>query len=213
MLPRPMSPVIFAGENSMVSLYEDDGAVLTASASFWRSSWSAAGSGNGLFLWAGPAQGSDGDGVRLILADNIPLAGMVTDRFNRFFAGFGERGRAGIVPRSARFVHVSEGRRRHRVVAVASSVTVELEWRDATDGALTLFDNTSDPGQAYDVSSVICHCRDGAIHIDGTALPGRVIGNDELIRKGGTGHEPGYRSAFLAFSETWVQRDGPSRWG
>lgn len=207
-----MRPVVFAGENSMVDLYVADGAVKIASASYWRCTWSAAGEGNGLFLWSDPVDGRDGPGVRLILADNIPLAETINTRFNRHFAGFGERGFAGIVPLPARFTQIPEGRRRHRVVAVAGSVTVELEWREASEGALTFFDNTSDPDQAYDVSTVICHCRHGAISIDGTNRPGRVIGNDDIIRHGGTGHEPGYRSAFVALSETWVQRDGPSRW-
>ena len=212
MLLQPMRPVIFAGENSMVSLYDESGARMTASASFWRATWSTDGEGHVLFLWSDhPGQG-DGADLRLILADNIDLGDMVNRRFTRYFAGFEERGFTGIVPMPARFTQLAEGRRRHRVVAVAGSVTVGLEWRDAAAGALTFFDNTSDPDQAYDVSSVICPCARGTISVDGIDLPGRVIGNDELIRHGGGGHEPGYRSAFLAFSETWVERDGPSRW-
>ena len=211
-MPERMRPVVFAGENSMVNLYSQDGSVMAASASFWRSTWSDAGDGHVLFLWSDPVDDRDGAGVRIILTDNVALATLVNTRFNRHFAGFGQRAFAGMMALPARFTQLAEGRRRHRLLAIAASVTVELEWRHADDGALTFFDNASDPDRAYDVSSVICHCQDATIQIDGAELSGRVIGNEDLIRNGGAGYEPGYRSAFLAFSETWVERDGPSRW-
>lgn len=208
-LPR-IGPVTLAGENSVIWLH-DERARMVAAASYWRADWSPAGSGSTLFLWADDGDPSDRAGVRLILTDNPGLARFIDLRFNRFFPGCAERGFGTITPEIARFSRADDGERWNRLTAVGAATAVELEWRGAAPGQLSFFDNTSDPGRAYDVTSVICHCDDARILVGGQPVAGRVIGNEELIDAGGDGHEPGYRSAFLAFCETWVERDGPSR--
>ena len=61
------------------------------------------------------------------------------------------------------------------------------------DAALSHFDGQSGP-ERFDITTVICPCRDGAIIVNGRQLPGEVR----------VPEDPMASSAFLAFSETWV---------
>ena len=53
------------------------------------------------------------------------------------------------------------------------------------------------PGEHFEITTVICPCRDGTIIVNGTRLPGEVR----------VPEDPMASSAFLAFSETWVARE------
>ena len=68
---------------------------------------------------------------------------------------------------------------------------------DRCPDALEIFDNRSG-AEPYDVSAVICPCRRGSIAVDGVPLRGEV-----RVPSGESAS-----SAFLAFSETWVAREG-----
>ncbi|HMO59888.1 MAG TPA: hypothetical protein PKC19_21250, partial [Roseiflexaceae bacterium] len=106
-------PVIFAGENHMITLFEPGQAEPIAAASVWRCSYSAQGEGFVLCLWHTPDQsGSTRLAAQGIYSDNMPLAIMVRDRFNQYFAGFDARGFARIEPQPARFQQYGEGMRR-----------------------------------------------------------------------------------------------------
>jgi hypothetical protein len=188
-------PVIFAGENHMINLFAVGGEEPIASASLWRCTYSAHGEGFAFFFWHTADQtGAESLPPAAIYADNAAMACMVRDRFNQYFAGFGERGIASVAPQPARFQQLGEGRRRHRIVCSAATHTIELCWREVFDAALEIFYNTSGP-DPYDVSAVICSCAAASITIDGTVLRGEVRAPAGASRS----------SAFLAFSETWVE--------
>jgi hypothetical protein len=131
---------------------------------------------------------------RVIYADNPSLGRMIASRFNQYFEGFRDRGYAALDPMPAQFTQRGEGSRRHRIVCRAQAVTIELLWQEMLDAGLEIFYNTSGP-IPYNVSAVICHCARGGITANGAPAQGTVK------------RIPGetYSSAFLAFSETWVE--------
>ncbi|MFO7171175.1 MAG: hypothetical protein DIU80_024360 [Chloroflexota bacterium] len=189
-------PVIFAGENHLITLYRPGGNEAVAGASCWRCTYSAHGEGFVLAMWCDPrAAGAPGLPQTSVYADNAAMGRMVMARFNQYFAGFQGRGLAEMEPQPARFFQQADGRRLHRITCVAADVSIELLWQEIFDAALEIFDNRSGP-EPYDVSAVICPCRRGTIAVNGAALRGEV-----RVPAG-----PSASSAFLAFSETWVAR-------
>lgn len=188
-------PVIFAGENHMITLHLAGTQTPILSASCWRCTYSEHGEGFVLLIWHDPAQSGLAQlPPDVIYADNAAMARMVAERFGQYFEGFRGRGVATREPVPARFVQQGDGRRSHRIACMAGEITIELVWREMLDTNLEIFYNTSGP-IPYDVSAVICHCAHGAIQVNGAPSQGEV-------------HQPAgetYSSAFLAFSETWVQ--------
>jgi hypothetical protein len=175
--------VQFAGENHMITLFDEQGAAC-ACASLWRASYSPAGCGAALFLWHGAH--------RVLLSDAPALACHVRDRFNRYFAGFAERGFATLAPTAGQ-VTITTGQPTPWRASWHSAVgTIELWWDDIFEAAFERFDNTSGP-QRYAVSAVISNCRAAGIVIDGQPLAGAI----------GVPAGESLSSGFLAFSETW----------
>lgn len=194
--------VILCGENPGLALHEPGTGRIVANASYWRCTYSAHGEGNVLVLWV-----EAGDAVILpgaIYADNAPLARFVVGAIVQHFETFRDRGLAELEPRQARFTQDFGGRRYHRVTCQAEGTSIELLWRDVREYQLRHFPNNREFGVAgdrvYDVTTVICPCADGQIAIDGQLVPG-VVRID-------TNKEPAESSAFLAFSETWVESQG-----
>jgi hypothetical protein len=187
-------PVIFAGENHLISLYlpgEDD-AVLRVSC--WRCTYSAQGEGF-VLAWAcdGAIPGFPTLPKRAVYSDNTAMARLVMGQLNEHFAGFA--GVAALEPQPARFIQMGDGQRMHRITCLCAGQSIELLWQDVFDAALEIFDNRSGP-VPYDVSAVICPCRYGSVALDGVALNAEIRVPDGYSAS----------SAFLAFSETWVAR-------
>jgi hypothetical protein len=190
-------PVIFAGENHLITLYRPGSDAAVAGISCWRCAYSEHGEGFVLALWCDP------EAIQMpnlpptaVYTDNEAMGRMVMKRFNQYFAGFENRRLTEIEPEPARFMQQADGRRLHRITAVTADLSIELLWREVFDAALEIFDNRSGP-EPYDVSAVICPCRHGAISVNGLPLRGEV-----RVPAGESAS-----SAFLAFSETWVARE------
>jgi hypothetical protein len=84
-------PVIFAGENHMITLFAAGSDQAIVSMSCWRCSYSAYGEGFVLFVWSDPPA-SNHLAANAIYSDNAALARMVATHFNQYFAGFDQRG-------------------------------------------------------------------------------------------------------------------------
>lgn len=190
-------PVVFAGENPMITLYHTDTEEAIAGISLWRCTYSAQGEGFALALWCDPvAVGMPELPATAVFADNAAMARMVMTRFNQYQDGYQGRGLADIEPEPARFGQQFDGARLHLITCAAQEVNIELVWSDVLDTALSCFDNPKSPDRPehFEITTVICPCRDGAIIVNGTRLPGKVR----------VAEDPMDSSAFLAFSETWV---------
>lgn len=182
-------PVIFAGENHLITLYRPTSDEPLVWTSCWRCTYSEHGEGAVLFMRCE----RDDLPPLAIYSDNPPLARMVAGLFNQYFDGFRDLGLATLEPLPASFHRTADGVTRYQITCTAETTVIELVWHEAFDAALEIFDNTSGP-IPYDVSAVICPCRNGAIIANGIPLAGEVrspIGASAS-------------SAFLAFSETWV---------
>ena len=190
-------PIVFAGENHMLTLYKPGSEEAIAGISCWRCTYSAHGEGFALALWCNP-EAADISELPLvsIFADNVDMARMVMIRFNQYFIGYKNLGLADIVPQQARFVQQFDGQRLHRVTSASANWTVEVQWRDVFDASLEYFDNHSG-SERFDVTTVICPCHSGAIIINGQPIPGEVRSPE--------GEKTS--SAFLALSETWIARE------
>ncbi len=198
-------PVIFAGENHLITLYRSGSDAAMVRTSCWHCTYSDHGEGTVLVMRIDQEATSRHDLPPLaVYADNPALARMITARFNQYFDGFRDLGLAALAPQSAQFIQYPNGRRSHRIVCTSGAQVIELVWEDMFDAALELFYNTSGP-IPYDVSAVICPCTRGIVLVNGTPLPGetRVPAGDSAS------------SAFLAFSETWVgtqPESAPTAW-
>jgi hypothetical protein len=193
-------PVLFAGENPMITLYRPGTEEAIAGISLWRCTYSAHGEGFGLALWCDPvAIGMPDLPATMVFADNAVMARMVMTRFNQYQDGYQGRGLADIAPEPARFGQQFDGQRLHRITCAAHGVSIELVWSDVLDAALSYFDSPKRPDhpEDFEITTVICPCRDGAIIVDGTRLPGEVRVPEDAMAS----------STFLAFSETWVARE------
>lgn len=187
-------PVLFAGENHMITLYGPSLESAVASISCWRCNSSAYGEGFTLALWCDPAAiGIPGMPTTAVFTDNAAMSRMVMSRLNQYFEGYERRGLAELDPTMARFSQQFGGKRFHRILCTSDTWAIELEWRDVIDVALEVFDNDSGP-ERFDVSAVICPCREGSISVNGVPMQGRIRPADSDVNS----------SAFLAFSETWV---------
>jgi hypothetical protein len=187
-------PVLFAGENHMITLFRPGSDAIAISLSCWRCTYSEHGEGWVLVVWNdADASGLGALPPRAIYADNAALGRFVVARFNQYFDGFRDQGYADLDPQPARFSQQGEGSLRHRITCVTDAVTIALAWQEMLDGGLEIFYNTSGP-IPYDVSAVICHCAHGSIAVNGQLAAG------EVKRIAGET----YSSAFLAFSETWA---------
>jgi hypothetical protein len=198
---RYLRPVVFAGENPNLTLYRPAGGappVMVVAASFWRCTWSPAGTGSVLVVWADPAASGLGENApRAVWADNEPLGRLVTGRFVRHFVEFRGRRIAETAPRPADFAARSGHDGSLSVTCTAGGQRIELAWRAAEDPYLRAAEEPYGD-VAYHVSSVLRPCGQADVAVDGRRLPGRPL-RSELD---GQPHS----SAFLAHSETWVQR-------
>jgi hypothetical protein len=101
--------------------------------------------------------------------------------------------------RPARFFQESDSRRYHRVVCHGEDRAIELVWREVLDRQLLQVANMAlGPGH-FDLATVICPCNAATVTIDDTPIPGEVRTSTNAAGLPSS-------SAFLAFSETWVER-------
>jgi hypothetical protein len=189
-------PVVFAGENHLITLFRPGGDQVVAAISCWRCTYSEHGEGYVLVVRSdSAAAGPDVLPSRAVYSDNAALGRMVVSNFNQYFDRFRDCGFAELEPQPARFLQQADGRRLHRITCTTGAASIELLWQDVLDAALEIFYNTSGP-LPYDVSAVICICARASISVNGKPVTGEVRRPD-----GGSAS-----SAFLAFSETWVAR-------
>jgi len=108
-------PVVFAGENHMITLYRSDHEESIAGISCWRCTYSEYGNGFTIALWCDPATVELPDLPPVaVFADNPAMGTMVMTRFNQQF----------------------DGRRLHRITCLADKWSIEMLWQDVLDASL-----------------------------------------------------------------------------
>ena len=132
--PIEQRGVMIAGENPMIVLYRPGSDDIVAIASVWTASWSPAGEGRALVIWADPdATGLGALAPVGIFTDNADLARYVWANFYNDYAPIHGRGIEDTPLRTARFTEQADGQRLHRISCTAGTTTIELEWRDVVE--------------------------------------------------------------------------------
>ncbi|HYI24341.1 MAG TPA: hypothetical protein VD767_02935 [Thermomicrobiales bacterium] len=186
--------VMIAGENPMIVLYRPGSDDLVAIASVWTASYSPAGEGRALVIWADPDATGLGDLSPVgIFTDNADLARYVWANFYNDYEPIKGRGIEETPVRPARFTELSDGQRLHHISCTVGSTTIELEWRDVIEVSQVVTYPTG-----YEVSVIAAPCAKATITVDGIQATGEI-------------HQPeGWfgSSAILAFAETWIAIEG-----
>jgi hypothetical protein len=190
--------VVFSGENPGLTLYKPGTDEIVVAASFWRSVYSGAGDGNALLIWVSPDAAIGSVSGTRIYADNAGMARIVAERFTGNFENFRDRGFASAEPMQSRFFQEGDGRWYHRVVANNGDDVIELSWWSVLQHELVQRADFELGSSRYDLATVICACEHAAISINNQPVTGdvRVTRTDDDVKS----------SAFLAFSETWLER-------
>ncbi len=188
--PYETRGVKIAGENPMIVLYRPGGDEVVAIASMWTSTWSEAGQGRALVIWADPEATGLGDLAPVgIFTDNPELAAFVWSNFYNDYDPIHGRGIEEAPVRDARFTEQADGRRLHRISCISGATTIELEWRDVVE----LFHAVTYP-TGYEVSVVAAPCADASIAVNGQRAMGEIHRPEGWFKS----------SAMLAFAETWI---------
>lgn len=191
--------VVFSGENPGLTLMRPGTDERVAAASYWRCVYSEHGEGNALLIWADP----DGSGLgelapHAIYTDNPGVAKLVTERFTRHFGGFSDLGFENMETTFARFTQDSDSRWYHRVVCNDNSQIIELTWWDVQDYQPVNNAGYELGGTSWQLMTLICPCASAKIEVSNQAAQGEPrVTHDDNGRPSS--------SAFLAFSETWVE--------
>ncbi|MEO7911894.1 MAG: hypothetical protein ABIV47_19790 [Roseiflexaceae bacterium] len=190
-MPDIKRPVMFCGENPAVTLYAPNSQRIVAAASYWHCTWSAYGSGHALIFWQTPEVLSNG-----IYTDNLPLARMLAETLTQFFPEFRTIPVTRLPYLPAQCAHDSDGAQRYTVNCTTSQTSLRLEWADPLDHKQIYWPQFPAGPLFFDLTTVICPCRQATITINGAPLLGEVQTSDA------NGWPAS--SAFLAFAETWV---------
>lgn len=193
------SGVVFSGENPDLTLYKPGTDQVIATLSYWRCVYSAHGEGNALLIWVDPEASGLGDKApHAIYTDNAPMAKLVAVNFTQFFTEHRKLGWDTAEPIYARFFQESDSRWYHRVVCNTGDDVIELQWWDVLTQMMRYEPDSQLGPNRWDLHTVICPCASGSISINNTPINGEVHSS--------TAGEQPESSAFLAFSETWVER-------
>lgn len=191
--------VIFSGENPGLVLFKPGTDQIVAAASYWRCVYSEHGEGNALIIWSDPeSSGLGSNAPHAIYTDNPGVARLVADRFTQHFDRFKDRGFGSMETRHARFFQESDSRWYHRVVCNSGYDVIELTWWDVLDCQMVNQQDRQLGPTKWDLATVICPCASATIQVANVPVDGEVQATTD-------GEKP-TSSAFLAFSETWVER-------
>jgi hypothetical protein len=187
-------PVFFSGENPAMTLYIPGTEEVSAVASYWYCTDSPHGLGHALILWL--ADETTGIGHGGVFTDNLELAKVLVSKLARHFPEF-ENIPVDTLPYiDARCEHTYNGTS-YQAICRSVDTQVELDWVDVLDRKQVNWPGFPTGETAYDLTTVICPCREGHIQVNGKAVDGEVQtlkADDGFFRS----------TAFLAFAETWI---------
>ncbi len=194
--------VLFCGENPQIILM--DGETVTAALSYWRCTYSPYGEGQALLLMLNEANATQtGLASHTIFTDNPALGRYVTDAFNRHFDDWQSPAWLTATPIPARFAVEVDSRRYQRLACFSENLHLVGEWLDVATHELRVFEDMNNGtmgvngDEHFDVSTVICLCRNGRISVNDKLLSGQAVSFEKEGRL--------RSSVFLAFSEVWTK--------
>lgn len=196
--PYTSGEVDWTGENPGIYLKSDPAGDWTSLLCFFRITWSPAGIGHALVLLEDPS-GADPAG-NMVLTDNEPMARFLVDGFMSHFAAF--RGRPLLKTLAYKPLDAvrrgGDTRTSYSEFVTAPGMEVELRWGGlGTPYAVDYHPEQGATGK-HQMYSLFIDSDDAAAFVNGRRLPGAVQPRPVHGRES--------RSAFLAFSETWIRK-------
>lgn len=195
--PYTTGTVDWTGENPGLYLKDDPAGPFLSLASLFRVTWSPHGIGHALVLMEDP-EGTRPGAANLCLTDNEKLARWLVAEFIAHFGAF--RGRPALATLPFKpldsVTRVGDSRSAYGEDIAGSGMKVELRWGAlGTPYAVDMATDLTATGR-HQMYSLFVDSEDASITVDGRRLPGRVVPRPVAGRES--------RSAFLAFSETWI---------
>ena len=204
-LDSPIHPgrVAWTGENPGILLKQDPDGPWTSIALFFRVFWSPAGRGTALLLYQNPNVADSLPAVHnIMLSDNEPMAQFLLDTFIGKLAAFSEAPAFSAlqhVPITESYVE-GDPHSRYSEIVKAENIQIELHWDDLGKPVALELPAELTGGKEHEAYNVLVESRNPEIRLNGTSLPGKPVPRVQA------GIET--TSAFLYFSETWIDPTG-----
>jgi hypothetical protein len=192
-------PVAWSGENPGIYLKEREDGPWTSLATFFRVVVSPHGRGHAAVVMLDPTGTGTADRPNFCVTDNEPLARYLIDDFVVHFGAFKGNPALATLPLLPAAVWRSEGDARStwREIVQGPDLDVTLEWSGLGDTFLAAVPPAHTPTGAHDLYTVFVTASGARIVVNGVEGGGQPIPRLSFGRPGA--------SAFLAFSETWVE--------
>jgi len=196
----PVNPnrVEWSGENPGIYLKETADGPWTALALYFKVVISPRGRGKGIVVLANPDKAAGVAANNFCITDNEKMMRWLIQDYGRHFASF--KGKVGLEAMS--YLPMDEADTSGDAIESYAETmngggkSVELRWSGLGKPYCVDVPPTQSGTGKHQMYSAFAHARSGSIIVDGQALPGKIFDRPFL---GGTG-----RTAFLAFSETWL---------
>jgi hypothetical protein len=197
MTPARPRPVFVCGENPIMSLFEPETGRLLVVVSFWNVTLGPAGAGMVLIVWTSEAyDATENPRMAGVYSDNEALARILVERLTQFFPEFRQSELTKLDYRPGVCGRTSDGESRYSVTCQSDRDRLAVTWQGFLDQKQVLYPDFPIGDLRYDLTTVICPCRQGSLAFNGVIL--RAVPKVEGTGPGGTS------SAFVAYSETWV---------
>ncbi|GAA5231868.1 hypothetical protein FOZ76_14930 [Verticiella sediminum] len=201
-MTNPTHPgvVAWSGHNPGIYLKNDPDGEWTGLATFFRIDYSPFGMGRGVLLLDRPAVAAGLPEVcNVMISDNEALARYLMDGFFSKFAAFK------VSPGTAAVTHLAltrcrsagDSRSRYQEIITSSELEVVMTWEGLGTPYAVDMPAEKGPTGRHEMYSLFLDAEQASVTVNGRALEGKVA------YRGFDGGRK--RSAFLAFSETWVE--------
>lgn len=198
--PIAKGTVSWTGENPGIYLKERPDGPWTGLVTFFRITWSEFGRGHGALLLEDPSGTSDDPNVvNAMISDNQPLAEYLMEEFFQHFAAFKASDATKQVEHRKLTDIYREGSSTstYSEVMKAEDLELRMTWRGLGTPYAVDMPPESGPTKKHRMFSLFVDAEEAAVTVNGRKLKGSV---DRRGFAGGT-----KSSAFLAFSETWIE--------
>lgn len=195
-----VATVAWSGENPGLYLRERPDGPWSCLASFFRVVISPHGRGHAVVVLTDPDGPGSPERPNFCATDNEPLARYLVENFVAHFGSFRGNPNLGRLAYRPAAVWRSEGDARStwREIVQGPDLDLTLEWGDLSETFLCAAPADKTPTGKHDLYTVFVTARSAGLTVNGVAGRGQPVPRDSFGRAGTT--------AFLAFSETWVER-------
>ncbi|MCC7048117.1 MAG: hypothetical protein IT562_15500 [Alphaproteobacteria bacterium] len=199
-IASPFSPnrVSWSGENPGIYLKDSPAGKFTALASFFRVVLSPHGPGKAVVVCAAPDKAAGADAGNFVIADNQALARWLVSDFLRHFGAFKDKPAVAALS----YLKLDKAETRGDVTStwfesIGGGRQVDMSWSKLGEPVCVDVPPSQSATGRHQMYSLFVNADSASLKLDGKALPGGVYNRPFFGRETG-------RTAFLAFSETWL---------